>query len=216
MKSEKNTDPLKKVHSGKPKKSFSWKRTFIEWGVIIGVLIILYATGLHTPVIGTLQKGLLATGFIKPSIPESTATEGFPDADPGFYFTDETGTTRSLADYRGNVIFMNVWATWCPPCIAEMPSIQALYDSMKDRENVIFLLVSVDEDFSKAEQFMERRKLDMPIVHFRGKAPGTYQSGVVPTTYVISKDAKLILEKQGFAKYDTPEFEQFLIELAQL
>jgi thiol-disulfide isomerase/thioredoxin len=198
------------------KSKTSIRRTLIEWGVLLGVILVLYATGLHTPVIGTLQKGLLATGLIKPDIPESTVTAGYPDADPGFYFADETGRTKSLAEYRGEVVFLNVWATWCPPCIAEMPSIQALYDQVGDDESISFLLVSVDEDFETARRFMERRNLTMPIVHFRGKAPGTYESGVVPTTYVISKDGKLIMEKQGFAKYDTPEFEQFLRELAGL
>ena len=200
--------------NGEQKKPSSLKRNLIEWGLLIGVIVILYATGLHTPVIGTLQKGLLATGLIKPDIPESTATAGYPEADTGFYFADEGGRTQSLELYRGKVVFLNVWATWCPPCIAEMPSIQALYDSVKGNEDIVFLLVSVDENFETAEQFMERRELTMPIVHFRGKAPGTYDSGVVPTTYVISKDGKLMMEKQGFAKYDTPEFEEFLIELA--
>lgn len=206
-KSESNKDNRKKT---------SIRRTLIEWGIILGVILALYATGLHTPVIGTLQKGLLATGFIKPDIPESTVTAGYPVADPGFYFTDETGRTKSLEEYRGGVIFLNVWATWCPPCIAEMPSIQALYDRVGDHENISFLLVSVDEEIETAHRFMESRNLSMPIVHFRGKAPGTYDSEVVPTTYVISKDGKLMMEKQGFAKYDTPEFEQFLIELAEL
>ncbi|PWN07933.1 TlpA family protein disulfide reductase [Rhodohalobacter mucosus] len=199
---------------GTKKKSSSLKRNLIEWGILIGVIVILYATGLHTPLIGTLQKGLLATGLIKPDIPESTVTAGYPDADPGFYFADESGRTQSLDLYRGKVIFLNVWATWCPPCIAEMPSIQALYDNVSDNDDIVFLLVSVDENFDIAQRFMENRELSMPIVHFRGKAPGTYESGVVPTTYVISKDGKLMMEKQGFAKYDTPEFEQFLMELA--
>lgn len=198
------------------KKKTSLRRTLTEWGVLLGVILLLYATGLHTPVIGTLQKGLLATGLIKPDIPESFDTAGFPNADPGFYFADENGQTQSLEEFRGKVVFLNVWATWCPPCIAEMPSIQALYDEVGDHESISFLLVSVDKDFETARRFMERRNLAMPIVHFRGKAPGTYESGVVPTTYIISKDGKLLMEKQGFAKYDTPEFEQFLRELAEI
>ncbi|MCC5942869.1 MAG: TlpA family protein disulfide reductase [Balneolaceae bacterium] len=195
-------------------KSKSIRRNFIEWGAIIGVILFLYLTGLHTQVIGTMQRGLLATGLIKPSIPE--LTRDFPVANRDFYFADVDGRVTSLNEFDGEVVFMNIWATWCPPCIAEMPSIEALYNSLKDQDNVKFVLVSVDEDFNRAKEFMQRRGFDLPIYHFRTKVPGTYESTVIPTTYVISKDGRLALEKRGLAKYDTPEFESFMIELAEI
>lgn len=198
----------------KKTKSSTWKRSFIEWGAIIGVIALLYFTGLHTQVLGTLQRGLLATGLIKPSIPSITDT--FPDASLEFYFSDESGAIESLSDYEGEVIFMNIWATWCPPCIAEMPSIHKLYNQFEDVSDVTFLLVSVDDDFEKAQKFMADRDFELPIYHFRGKEPGTYESTMIPTTYVISKDGKLMMEKRGLAKYDTPDFERFLRELAEL
>ena len=190
------------------------KRSLIEWGAIIGVIAFLYITGLHTTVIGTLQKGLLATGLIKPDIP--TVTDTFPDANRDFYMADEDGQVISLAHFDGEVVFMNIWATWCLPCIAEMPSINKLYQQFGESDNVKFVLVSMDDEFDKAKQFMEKRGFDMPIYHYRTKVPGTYESNVIPTTYVISGDGKLMLEKQGLAKYDTPEFEQFLRDLAEI
>lgn len=189
------------------------KRSLIEWGVIIGIILLLYASGWHTQVIGTMQRGLLATGLIKPSVPE--LTNDFPVASREFYFADEDGRITSLADFDDNVVFMNIWATWCPPCIAEMPSIQALYNSMRDEQNIAFVLVSMDEDFSKAIEFMKKRNYDMPIFHYRTKARGSYESTVIPTTYVISRDGRLVLEKRGLAKYDTPEFKEFLLELSR-
>lgn len=198
----------------KDDKSKKRKRTLIEWGVILGVIAFLYLTGLHTPVIGTLQKGLLATGLIKPSIPSVTDT--FPEANRDLYMADENGEVISLAHFEGDVVFMNIWATWCPPCIAEMPSINKLYQSVEGADNIKFVLVSMDDDFDKAKAFMERRGFEMPIYHFRTKVPGTYESNVIPTTYVISADGKLMMEKQGLAKYDTPEFEQFLRDLSEI
>lgn len=195
------------------KSTGKWKRSILEWGAIIGVIIILYATGLHTPIIGTLQKGLLATGLIKPAIPSVTDT--FPEANRDFYMADQKGHVLSLEQFDGEVVFMNIWATWCPPCIAEMPSIHKLYNRFGENDNVSFVLVSMDEDFEKAKEFMKRRDFDMPIYHFRSKAPGTYNSSVIPTTYVISADGKLMMEKSGLAKYDTPEFEQFLRKLSE-
>jgi thiol-disulfide isomerase/thioredoxin len=162
-------------------------------------------------VIGTLQRGILATGLIKPNIPELIDNGELASLD--FYFKNREGTVRSLKNFEGDVIFMNIWATWCPPCIAEMPSINSLYQNFKDNENVSFVLVSMDEDFSKAKKFMESRGYDLPIYHYQTKAPGTYQSSAIPTTYVISPDSKIVLEKQGYAKYDTDEFRAFLTEL---
>jgi thiol-disulfide isomerase/thioredoxin len=198
----------------KEEKAKKRKRSLIEWGAIIGVIAFLYFTGLHTTVIGTLQKGLLATGLIKPSIP--SITDSFPEANRDFYMADEDGQVVSLAHFEGEVVFMNIWATWCPPCIAEMPSINKLYRQFGESDNVKFVLVSMDDDFDKAKEFMEKRGFDMPIYHYRTKVPGTYESSVIPTTYVISGDGKLMMEKQGLAKYDTPEFEQFLRDLSEI
>lgn len=195
----------------KDKKS-TWKKSLIEWGVILSVILALYLTGMHTQVLGTLQRGVLSTGLVKPTIPENI--DDAPAADLNFYFVDENSSMKSLADYKGDVIFMNIWATWCPPCIAEMPSIQSLYDSLEDVPNATFLLVSVDEDFDVAKEFMAKRDYSIPIFHFRNKAPGTYESTVIPTTYVISPDGKLVMEKRGLAKYDTAEFEDFLRKLS--
>jgi thiol-disulfide isomerase/thioredoxin len=207
-------DNVSKNHKDSSDQKRNWKRSFIEWGVLGAVVIILWVTGLHTQVIGTMQRGLLATGLIKPDIP--SMTDSFPEAGTGFYFAGNDGVTRSLEYYSGDVVFMNVWATWCPPCIAEMPSIHALYNELKEDENITFLLVSMDEEFERAIDFMERRNFDMPIVHFRGREAGLYESQVIPTTYVITKDGRLAMEKQGLAKYDTPEFIRFMRELAGL
>jgi len=188
------------------------RRTVIEWGAIIGVIVLLYATGWHTEVIGTMQRGLLATGLIKPGIP--SLDEQFPRANMDFYFTDENGSVVSLAEFEGNVVFLNVWATWCPPCIAEMPSIRSLYEDLKYVDNIAFVLVSMDEDFEKAIQFMERRGFDMPVYHYRSRSRLAYESTVIPTTYVITKDGRLALEKRGLARYDTREFKDFMLHLA--
>ncbi|MEX2456287.1 MAG: TlpA disulfide reductase family protein [Balneolaceae bacterium] len=188
------------------------KRTFIEWGALIGIFAFFYFTGLHTQVIGTMQRGLLATGLITPSIPGEL--ENFPEASSEFYFADEDEMVQSLEQYEGDVIFMNIWATWCPPCIAEMPSIYSLYNRFDEDDNVTFLLVSVDEEFDKAKEFMKDRDFSMPIYHFRNRAPGAYESSVVPTTYVITPDGKLAFKKEGLSKYDTPKFEAFLRNLA--
>lgn len=196
------------------KKKGTWKRSLIEWIGIIGVIVLLYVTGWHTQVIGTLQRGILATGLIQPSVP--TLTDDFPAASMDFFFADESGKVQSLAEYSGDVIFMNIWATWCPPCIAEMPSIHALYQAMDGEKDVTFLLISMDEDFNKAKEFMQTRGFDLPIYHFRSRSKEHYDSQSIPTTYVISRDGKMMMEKRGLAKYDTQNFIAFMRELSSI
>lgn len=194
------------------KKEKSWRRSLIEWGGLILIAAALYFTGYHTQVIGTAQRVLLETGLITPSL--TIDYDQMADAGTEFYFAGEDHQTKSIANYRGKVVFLNIWASWCPPCIAEMPSISSLYDSYRDRDDVVFLLVSMDEDFEKARDFMEARDFDMPIYHYRGRDRTVFRSDLIPSTYVITPDGKIAMEKQGMAKYDTPEFKAFLDELS--
>lgn len=195
------------------KKEKSWSRSLVEWGLIGLIALILYTTGYHTQVIGMAQRGLLATGLLKPAF--EIDVDQMRDAGTEFYFADETFETKSLANYSEKVVFLNVWASWCAPCIAEMPSIENLYNSFRDRDEFAFILVSMDEDFSDAQRFMESQDLDMPYFHYRGRDREVFQSDLIPTTYVITPDGKIAMEKQGMAKYDTSTFMEFLEKLAE-
>ena len=121
------------------KKYTAIRRNLIEWGVILSVILLLYITGYHTTVIGAMQRVLLATGLITPTVPAHI--DEFPKASGDFYFTDENNQMKSITDFQGDVVFLNVWATWCPPCIAEMPSIESLYENISDVKNISFVMV---------------------------------------------------------------------------
>lgn len=211
MKSTSGPDEMNDRSETTDKKK-STRRSFIEWGLIAAVALTLYFTGYHTQVIGTMQRGLLATGLITPSL--SIDYDDLRDASSEFYFADSDYRIQSLAQFEGKVVFLNIWASWCPPCIAEMPSIANLYEEYKDRDEFVFLLVSMDEDFADAERFMKSRDMDMPIYHFRNRDRSVYTSDLLPTTYVITPDGKIAMEKAGMAKYDTRAFKEFLEELA--
>src|SRR5690625_5392950 len=72
---------------------------------------------------------------------------------------------QTLSEMQGDVIFVNIWASWCPPCIAEMPTIEMLYSELKNHENIQFLLLSMVEEQERAKQFMEKRVF-MVTSHF--------------------------------------------------
>ena len=199
------------------KKQGCWKRSLIEWGVIFAVSAILYATGWHTEVLGTLQRGMLWTGFFDADTSQIENIEGPFLSDSDYRFTMETtnGKTVSLNDYRGDVVFVNVWASWCPPCVAEMPTIQTLYENVGGQDNIRFILLSMDEQHQKAINFMERKEFPMPYHFPASSIPTQFRSQYLPTTYIISKEGRVVYKKEGIADYSSTNFAQWMIELAR-
>lgn len=113
---------------------------------------------------------------------------------PPFAFEDLQGKKVSLEDYRGKVVFMNIWATWCDPCREEMPSMEMLYKKMKGRPFEI-LAVSVDRDKDKVVAFRDEYKLTFPILlDKRRKITRIYRTTGVPETFIIDSDG-VVAEK---------------------
>lgn len=197
------------------------KKTWIQYGIFAIVAITLYVTGVHTEVIGVAQRGILATGLMNPNVKEITevremenetgALPEFGKADFNLKLMDRDGNISSLEALKGKVIFMNLWATWCPPCIAEMPSIDKLHKDMGNE--VAFVMLSLDKDFELAKAFDKRKGYNMPIYAPAGNLPPMYQSSAIPTTYVIDAKGNLALTHKGMADYNDEGFKKFLRSL---
>ena len=101
------------------------------------------------------------------------------------------GKDVSLSDYQGKIVFLNFWATWCPPCRGEMPSMEQLYQKFKDKDFVM-LAVDLREDKDAVEKFIEEYKLNFPVLlDSKGKVGRTYMVTNIPTTYLISNQGNL-------------------------
>ncbi|WP_029033504.1 TlpA family protein disulfide reductase [Salinimicrobium terrae] len=110
----------------------------------------------------------------------------------------------------GEVAVINLWATWCPPCIAEMPSFQKLYDQYGDRVNFYFVST---EDEGKLQQFLDKKNYRLPVYKPLSMAPEILQSRSLPTTYVISRDGKIAVNKKGSANWNDSGFKDLLDQL---
>jgi|GEM_PF-154473 len=180
-----------------------------EWLLWLGIPAILYLTGLHTEALGSAQRVLLATGLITAKTNTTDSTR-YINASYAVALKTLDGKEVSLASLKGKVIFMNVWATWCPPCIAEMPGIQKLYDQTKPDE-VAFVMLSVDKNFDKLQKFIRRKGYTFPVYQLAdGTIPRMYASEAIPATFVISAQGKLVLRHEGMANYNTSDFRNFL------
>lgn len=112
---------------------------------------------------------------------------------------------------KGKVVVLNYWATWCPPCIAEMPSLQNLYDLYKEKE-VVFLFVTneVDEDIFK---FMNAKKFTYPVYRSLGNDPKPFERDPIPGTYVLDKKGNVVIHKVGAADWDTSSVQETINSL---
>lgn len=123
---------------------------------------------------------------------------------------NSTGKTVSLEAYKGKIIFINFWATWCPPCIAEMPSIQKLYADYQDK--MVFLFVTTDS-FEKANAFMIKENLTLPVYQSLSNPPLEMESSTIPATYLIDQSGNVIVAKIGTANWNSDSFREKLDEL---
>jgi thiol-disulfide isomerase/thioredoxin len=202
------TEEVKKKEVKKKKKP-SLKRQLIEWGIIIAIGAFLYLTGLHVQVIGTLQGLVLKTGLIKPKIASEAPIS---KVDYNFRVVDQEGLLIQGDELKGKTVFINLWATWCPPCVAEMPDINRLYNEVAS-DDIVFLMISLDEDFEKAKTFVQKKSYDFKIHQFASTPPSSLYSKIIPTSFVLSPDGNIVVRKEGMAKYNSKSFREFLKSL---
>ncbi len=187
------------------------KHPAAEWSLWLGVPLVLYLTGLHTDVAAGVQRGLLATGLIKPQT-EPSAT-GTVKANYNLMLRTLDGKKISMKELKGKVIFLNMWASWCPPCVAEMPGIQKLYNQT-DTAKVAFVMLSLDENLDKARRLVKRKEYTFPVYSVGSALPAVYATQSIPTTFVISREGEIVVRHEGMADYNSPEFKAFLSKLA--
>ncbi|MCR9181367.1 MAG: TlpA family protein disulfide reductase [Flavobacteriaceae bacterium] len=116
----------------------------------------------------------------------------------------------NLEAAKNEVIIINLWATWCPPCVAEMPSFQALYEDYGDR--VAFYFVS-NEKSEIINRFMEKHNYTFPIYQALEEAPAKLNSNALPTTYVIDKKGEILIKKTGVADWNSRKLRELLDKL---
>ncbi|MEJ2731471.1 MAG: TlpA disulfide reductase family protein [Deltaproteobacteria bacterium] len=135
---------------------------------------------------------------------------------PNFTLPGLDGKMISLSDYRGHVVLVNIWATWCPPCVGEMPSMEKLYRALKG-ENFEILAVSIDALGKKAvAPFMKKYNLSFPaLMDPDGTIKTLFQTTGVPESFIINQEGILIEKVIGPKDWATPQMVGFFRNLLQ-
>ena len=135
---------------------------------------------------------------------------------PSFTLPDLDGKMINLADYKGKVVLLNIWATWCPPCVEEMPSMEKLYQELKD-ESFEILAVSIDESgVNVVLPFMKKHKLSFPaLTDTTGGMKSLYQTTGVPESFIVDKDGIIVEKVIGPRDWAAPGTIRFFRKLIQ-
>jgi peroxiredoxin len=133
---------------------------------------------------------------------------------PNFTLPGLDGKMVSLADYRGYVVLVNIWATWCPPCVDEMPSMEKLYQQLKD-EKFEILAVSIDSLGENAvAAFVKKYNLSFPaLLDPDGTIKTLYQTTGVPESFIINKEGILVEKIIGPRDWSSPAVVRYLHSL---
>ena len=120
------------------------------------------------------------------------------------------GKSDSLNELNHKPVFLNLWATWCPPCIAELPAIKELYEDVNTQVN--FILLS-NEDPATVKAWLVKNGYDKLPVYFAANTPRELNSQTIPATFVIDKTGKVVLAKKGAARWNSDKTIRLLKQL---
>jgi thiol-disulfide isomerase/thioredoxin len=129
-------------------------------------------------------------------------------------FSDLSGQSFALTDLRGKVVVINLWATWCPPCRAEMPFLEGLWKKFQDNDQVRVLCIS-KETLAEVRQDPLAKSLTMPLYVFTSPVPPELDPEGLPTTYIFNRQGKVVFAHTGIAQWDAPEIVAYLEALAK-
>jgi thiol-disulfide isomerase/thioredoxin len=183
--------------------------------IINAVLIGFFLVLIFVPAAKALMiRGLMQIGLFSPGVGDIKEDIQTPSTDlSGIKFKDASGRMVDLGQLKGKVIFLNFWATWCPPCLAEMPSVNKLHEKFKDDKDVVFILVDADSDLVKSQKYMDNKGYKLPVYQVASDIPEMIFKGSLPTTVVFDKKGRVSYNEVGAANYASEKFIEFIKKL---
>ncbi|HLW29679.1 MAG TPA: TlpA disulfide reductase family protein [Brumimicrobium sp.] len=179
-----------------------------KWDIVFAVFIgLMLIPSVRMPVMAFVQRMLAGS----PSEIAVEKQKTISSLDWVLYDLD--GKESNFSESHGKITIVNLWATWCPPCVAEMPSLQKLYD--KYENELAFYFVS-NEKTETLKRFLTAKKYRLPIYLPASNYPKEFNSSSLPTTYVLDKNGKIIMEEVGAHDWFSQSFQNRIDELLKM
>lgn len=178
--------------------------------VLIAIILIVSPQAKALVIMGILKLGLMRA-------PTESITPASKTAVPALNIVlrSANGEILQTGRQQGKVLIVNFWATWCPPCIAEMPSINKMYRHYQNNAGIMVLPVDVDGNFSRSLAFMKEHNYNLTPYQVAADLPVGLFSGSIPTTLIINKHGQIVARHEGPADYSDKAFYDYLDKLLQ-
>lgn len=173
--------------------------------ILVVIILIMVIPQTRQPLQILLHKGL---ALFSPSIVEPDKRHRLTNYH--WQLVDENGMAYNFNGAKGKVVVVNFWATWCPPCIAEMPSLEKLYHQYK--EEVVFLFVS-NEEREIISNFKKKNDYDFLVYSSLTSNPELFDTSSIPRTYIIDKEGNIAIDKSGAADWNSDSVKRLLDDL---
>ncbi|MGX5683033.1 TlpA family protein disulfide reductase [Chryseobacterium cucumeris] len=162
-----------------------------------------------------LMRQVASTGILNSSIsePQKKQNNAAKVSYAGWMLKNEEGKIVDTSALQNKVVFINFWASWCPPCRAEFPSVQKLYDRYKSNPDMVFLTVNLDDTPAPGKSYLKEKGFTVPFLTPAGNIPDVLYSGSLPTTVVLDKKGEIRLHHKGVADYSKDSFYKQIDEL---
>jgi len=185
---------------------------FVSGITLMVILVVGAYVALMLSVQAMMEQGAGAAMIMPaPHMPAVDRLTVYGQADYAWKLSTLDGEAVTLESYRGKTVLLNHWATWCGPCVAEMPSLAALHESI-DRDDVAIVLVSM-EDAGTVRSFFDEKGFSLPA-YVAADLPAVFESRGIPATFIFDSEGTVVFSHIGAANWDSDDCRDFLSAIA--
>lgn len=168
---------------------------------------------LNTSAKSWLLRQVMRTGFFSAKIEQKSASDSSSILAMPLTYRNANGEIASTENMTGKIVFINFWASWCPPCRAEMPSMNDMYQQLKNNPDYVFIFINMDEKPQTGKDYLAKNGFSIPLERAEGFLPTDLYTGTLPTTVVLDKKGRIVMKHSGMADYNANTFKKQLREL---
>ncbi len=178
---------------------------FIKKNIVYVILLVIV---LAFAVIKPLREFISSQFSMTATVDKVVAESSFSDADMDIELQGINVPDANLKDFKGQIIFLNFWGTWCPPCRKEWPSIEALYKSKNPKMK--FVLIAMQDKEEDVRKFLEENKYTTPVYIAKSPLTPKMLPSVFPSTYIVGKNLQILKKEENFADWNSTENQGFV------
>ncbi len=138
----------------------------------------------------------------------------FLSAAPNLTIADRSGAKIDLSKAKGKLVIIHFWATWCPPCVEEVPALSRFWEQYEGRDDIALYAISVDKDWKTIDQFNAKNPNKLPLYIDPGEATAKrFGTSQYPETYIVNKNGRVLERVPGAVSWDDPEIRKRIVQL---